>query len=258
MKHLSEDERICKALRRFEVIAPLVGKELPRGVQKKLIQEQASRLHVSEYQQLICVSERTIERYLSSYRRGGLEMLKPKVRKEQGSLKAFPADVLEQAIEVRSQYPELSADSIIDVLQTQGVAGAEQMRVSTLNRHFRRLSKDRPSLKKGSRKRYRLWTMDGAHQLWICDVWDGPMLLDPVQAKNRRLRLVAILDSHTRYIIRSGVLLQREPALPGRHLAQSHLKARSPTDLLCGQRQGISVGAFKADCRRAGVWRPAH
>ncbi|MHB1128316.1 MAG: transposase [Bacillota bacterium] len=203
MTILSEDERTRKALSRFEVIAPLLEKGLPRGAQRVQIKDLTSKLFVDEDNQFVRYGERTIERYLSDYRKFGIDGLKPKVRQEQGKLKAFQEVTLEQAVEMRLKHPSLSAESIIDALQASGVSSAEQMCVSTLNRHFRRLGKDRPALKKTSRKRYRLLSVDGAHQLWICDVWDGPMLFDPVLGKNRRLRLVAILDSHTRYIIQA-------------------------------------------------------
>lgn len=203
MKTLPNDARNRKALARFEVIAPLLEQTLPRGAQKALIQELTSKLFVDEHNQFIRYGERTIERYLSNYRKFGLDGLKSKVREEQGKLKAFREEALEQAIEMRLKHPRLSADSIIDALRASGVAGAEQMCVSTLNRHFRRLGKDRPALKRIPRKRYRSLIVDGAHQLWICDVWDGPLLFDPALDKNRRLRLVAILDSHTRYIVQA-------------------------------------------------------
>ena len=61
------------------------------------------------------------------------------------------------------------------------------MQVSTLNRHFRRLSMDRPALKRVVRKRYRLLSVEGAHVLWICDVWDGPFLWDERTGKKRRI-----------------------------------------------------------------------
>ncbi|MHB1128282.1 MAG: hypothetical protein ACYC2T_15285 [Bacillota bacterium] len=203
MNTLPEDGPTRKALSRFEVIAPLLEKGLPRGAQKMLIQELSSKLFVDEHNQFICYGRRTIERYLSDYRKFGLDGLKPKIRQEQGKLKAFQEEALDQAVEMRLKHPTLSAESIIDALRASGIAGAEQMYVSTLNRHFRRLGKDRSALKKTSRKRYRLLSVDGAHQLWICDVWDGHMLFDPALGKNRRLRLVAILDSHTRYIIQA-------------------------------------------------------
>ncbi|MBS4025840.1 MAG: transposase family protein, partial [Clostridia bacterium] len=131
----------------------------------------------------------------------GLVGLKPKVRPEQGTLKAFPQTVLDEAVKLRLSRPELSADSIIDLLCSAQVPGTEQMCVSTLNRHFRRLGKDRPALKRIVRKRYRLLSIEGAHVLWICDMWDGPYLYDEQTGKKRRLRLAAILDAYTRYIV---------------------------------------------------------
>jgi len=123
------------------------------------------------------------------------------VRPEKASLKAFGQQALDEAVALRLQKPELSADSIISLLQTRAVPDAQKMCVSTLNRHFRLLAKDRPSLKRVVRKRYHLLTVEGMHQLWICDIWDGPLMLDPVLGKKRRLRLVATIDSHTRYIV---------------------------------------------------------
>lgn len=203
MKTYTEDDRTRIAVWRYELISPIVTRELPRGARAALVRELASKLHVGVNGQLITVGIRTIERYLACYRQGGLEALKPQVRAEKNSLKAFPQEVLDAAIELRLAKPELSADSIMDILQSKKIPGADKMCVSTLNRHFRRLGKDRPSLKRQPLKRYHLLTVEGAHQLWICDIWDGPLLFDPSQNKKRRLRLVAILDSHTRFIVQA-------------------------------------------------------
>jgi len=201
MKKLEEDERSRIALLRYEVIAPLLNRPLPRGAQNNLLDDLTSQMHLDAKNRLVHLGKRTIERYLSHYHKFGLEGLKPKVRKEQGSLKAFPSEVLDEAIKLRMAQPALSADSLIDILCSQKIPGAEQMCVSTLNRHFRRLGKDRPALKRIIKKRYRLLSVEGPHVLWICDVWDGPYLYDEVKDKNRRLRLVAILDSYTRMIM---------------------------------------------------------
>lgn len=203
MRGWTEDERTLIAVSRYEIIAPIVTRELPRGARSALIKEQVSKFHLNEKQELITISERTIERYLSNYRNDGLEGLKPVVRSEKNSLKAFSQEALDAAIELRLARSELSADSIISILQSQKVQGADKMCVSTLNRHFYRLGKDRPALKRQPRKRYQLLTVDGAHQLWICDIWDGPSIFDPLKNKKRRLRLVAIIDSHTRKIIQA-------------------------------------------------------
>lgn len=201
MKKLEDDERSRIALLRYEVIAPLLKRPLPRGAQSVILEDLTSQLHINAKNQLVHLGKRTIERYLSQYQKFGLEGLKPKVRKEQGSLKAFPMLALEEAIRLRLAQPELSADSLIDILRSKAIPGADGMCVSTLNRHLRQLGKDRPALKRIIKKRYRLLSVEGAHVLWICDVWDGPYLYDEVKDKNRRLRLVAILDSYTRMIM---------------------------------------------------------
>lgn len=201
MKIRDEEERSRIALLRYEVIAPLLNRSLARGAQKLILEEIASQMHLDGQNRLVYLGKRTIERYLSQYMKDGLEGLKPKVRKEQGSLKAFLEEALNAAVELRIKQPELSADSIIDILRSRHVLGAEEMCVSTLNRHFWRLGKDRPALKRIIKKRYRLLSVEGAHVLWICDVWDGPYLYDEVKEKNRRLRLVAIIDSFTRTIV---------------------------------------------------------
>ncbi len=201
MKEPEDDRRSKVALQRYEVISPLLNRPLPRGAQEIMIEEIAGTLHCNVDGILITLGKRTIERYLSNYLKFGLEGLKPQVRPEQGSLKAFPQEALDEAVKIRETRPELSADSIIEELCSAGVAGAGRMNVSTLNRHLRRLAKDRPSLKRVVKKRYRLLSVDGAHVLWICDVWDGPYLYDEALARKRRLRLVAIIDSFTRFIV---------------------------------------------------------
>lgn len=112
-----------------------------------------------------------------------------KRRNEQGSLKAFPSVALTEAVKLRFAQPELSTDSLIDILRSQNISGAEQMCVSTFNCHFRRLGKDRPALKRIIKKRYRLLSVEGARVLWIGDVWVGPYLHDDVkepEATSRR------------------------------------------------------------------------
>ena len=201
MNQPSDDDRKQVALQRYEVIAPLLKRPMPRGAQKVILEELAGKMHLDAQNRLVYLGKRTIERYLSKYLKFGLKGLKPKIRPELGVLKAFPQEALDEAVKIRLTLPALSADSIIEVLRSDQVPGVEQMCVSTLNRHFRRLGKDRPALKRVVRKRYRLLSVEGAHVLWICDVWDGPYLYHETAGKKRRLRLVAILDAYTRYIV---------------------------------------------------------
>ncbi|MHB1678835.1 MAG: transposase [Sulfuriferula sp.] len=233
MNRPSDDGRNRVALQRFEVIAPLLKRPMPRGAQKLILEELTSQMHLDAQNRLIYLGKRTIERYLSNYLRFGLKGLEPKVRPEQGMLKAFPPEALDEAVKIRLARPELSADSILDVLRSGQIPGSEQMCVSTLNRHLRRLGKDRPALKRVVRKPYRLHSVEGAHVLWICDVWDGPYLYDEVWGKKRRLRLVAILDAYTRYIVHSEFYFNENRPCLEDTLLKAILKHHVPEIFYC-------------------------
>lgn len=233
MKLPPDDWRSQVAQQRYEVIAPLLKRPLPRGAQKVILEELASTMHLDANNRLVYLGKRTIERYLSDYLKFGLDGLKPKVRPEQGLLKAFPQKALDEAVKIRLARPELSADSIIDVLRSEQVPGAELMYVSTLNRHLRRLGKDRPALKRVAHKRYRLHSVEGAHVLWICDVWDGPFLYDEITGKKRRLRLVAILDSYTRYIVHAEFYFNENRPCLEDTLLKAILKHNIPQIFYC-------------------------
>ncbi|MDF9408138.1 DDE-type integrase/transposase/recombinase [Pelotomaculum isophthalicicum JI] len=233
MKEPSDDRRLLVAMQRFEIIAPLLNRPLPRGVQKTILEELAGKMHLNAENRLITLGKRTIERYLSNYLKFGLDGLKPKVRPEQGVLKAFPPGALDEAVNIRLARPELSADSIIEELRSAKVPGAQQMSVSTLNRHLRRLGKDRPALKRTVRKRYRLLSVEGAHVLWICDVWDGPYLTDELTGRKRRLRLVAIIDSYSRYIVHAEFYFNENRPCIEDTLMKAILKHNLPEVFYC-------------------------
>ncbi|MDR3602876.1 MAG: DDE-type integrase/transposase/recombinase [Desulfosporosinus sp.] len=233
----SNDERERIAQQRYEVIAPLLRPTLPRGAQKILLEKLASKMHLDAQNRLISLGKRTLERYLSDYRKFGKEGLMPKVRPDHATLKAFPQKALDEAVKIREARPELSADSIIDLLRSDLIPGVERMQVSTLNRHFRRLSKDRPALKRVVRKRYRLLNIEGAHVLWICDFWDGPYLFDDKTSKKRRLRLVALLDAYTRFIVHAEFHFNENRPCLEDALLKAILKHRLPEIFYCDNAQ---------------------
>ena len=238
MKEPQHDRRTQIALQRYEVIAPLLRQSLPRGAQKVLVDELAGQVRLDlVHGRSFLLGRRTIERYLSAYRKFGLEGLKPKVRPEHGSLKAFPQGALDDAVKIRMVRPELSADSIIEELRSAEIPGAKQMTVSTLNRHLRRLALDRPALKRVVKKRYRLLAVEGAHELWIGDVWDGPYLYDEIAKKNRRLRLVAIMDAFTRVVVHAEFYFNENRPCIEDTLMKAVLKHHVPSIYYCDNAQ---------------------
>jgi putative transposase len=104
------------AAQRFQLISPLLQEGMDAGKAKKLKEE-------------ICkssgLSERTIRRYLSNYRKEGFSGLKPKGKAGQSKTEAIPPHLLEQAILLRKEAPSRSVAQIIQILQLEGLAFLE-------------------------------------------------------------------------------------------------------------------------------------
>jgi len=78
------------------------------------------------------ISERTLRRYLTQYRREGFSGLKPKGKRGCRTSEAIPPEILEQAILLRRQVPSRSISQIIQILEWEGLAEPGQIKRSTL------------------------------------------------------------------------------------------------------------------------------
>lgn len=151
------------------------------------------------------LSERTIRRYLSSYREAGFEGLKPKGKTRKKS-EAIPASLLEQAILLRREVPHRSIAQIIQILEWEGLAEPGTIKRSTLQeklaqkgysaRHMR-LYSDAGVAARRFQHRYR-------NQLWHSDIKYGPYLPMGPGGERKQVYLVAFLDDATRMVLSGG------------------------------------------------------
>jgi len=106
MKDKKKAEEI--AVQRMQLLSGLVTEELDAAKARQL------KAQICE---AAGISERTLRRYLSQYRKEGFEGLKPKGKPTRGSEGAIPAHVLEQAILLRREVPKRSVTQIIQILE---------------------------------------------------------------------------------------------------------------------------------------------
>ena len=113
-----------EALKRFALIAPL----LEEGIS------------VAESAQIRCmllereeISERTLRRWLASYRQEGFDGLVRQERCDKGVSKSISPEALEMAEEIRRELPRRSAGLICELLEREGHKVAR----SALERHLR-------------------------------------------------------------------------------------------------------------------------
>jgi len=189
---------------RYGLIAPIVCRQTPLlpGELKAYLEETAGQAYDmpgSTRQQL---SVRTLERYLSLYRKGGYDALKPQPKRSRGTTR-IPAAVLQKAVELRKARPERSVEQIIFLLEEHGVVPRDSLAYSTLARQLRQAGAGRGELRKKTGG-YRRFEAEDAHVLWQADFQHTLYLPDPKNPKRKKKALLfAILDDYSRYIVQA-------------------------------------------------------
>lgn len=145
----------------------------------------------------------TLKRKLRQYQKGGFSALPRQRRKDRGTARAAPADVLQTAIEEKRGQPKRSTQALNLILeQRHGKTVAR----STLYRHLKAAGATRRKLgivQEPVRKR---WTCEHTHSVWVGDFSDGPCVL--VQGLSVRTYLSAFIDVHSRYVVAARYYLR--------------------------------------------------
>jgi putative transposase len=178
-----------EGLRRYRIIVPLLDESLAECEKRQI-------------RRLICtqegISERTLRRYVASYKRQGFEGLMLRERKDKGSCKSIPEEAIKLAAKLRQEVPERSAERIQELLASEGYRVAR----STLERHLRQQGFSGRQIKTEQKQvNSRRFNRVGRNTLWQADLKYGPYLPDPKQMGHKiRTYLVAIIDDATRLV----------------------------------------------------------
>ena len=125
----NEPWREQEALKRFQIISPLMQPDLDAAKQQQLRRELAEQHNLSV---------RTLYRYEKAYREQQFSGLKPAQRESRnsGKLPANYADLLQEAILLKREVPERSVRQIIFILELEGRVAPGALKRSTLQRHL--------------------------------------------------------------------------------------------------------------------------
>jgi len=190
------------AVFRSQIVGALTCRDLARGELKA----ELVKLSQERYRPPGCTATRTyavptLQRWYYRYRQGGLEALRPKVRRDRGRARALTPDQRKLLLDIRREYPSASAELIVKTLVLDGRLDKGVVSAPTVRRLFAENGLDRVSMVQAGRsKRARLrWQVDQPNVLWHGDVCHGPSLM--VDGKRVPLRIHALLDDASRYVI---------------------------------------------------------
>lgn len=145
-----------------------------------------------------CYATSTLERWYYAYKKHGLPGLRHRSR-EKGYALALSQEKRELLLAIRRDYPRATTALIIRTLELQELLPPGQVSAATVRRLYAAAGLDRKSLAQSSSHVRQRWVTHAPNVLWHSDVCHGPAL--QTQGRSVPLRIHALLDDHSRYVI---------------------------------------------------------
>ena len=148
-----------------------------------------------------CYGASTYEAWLYAYRRGGLDALKPKRRRDAGHGQNLNREQRELLLAIKRERPDASAALILRTLVEDGRLPRRLVRASTVRRLYAEhgLGAAKSRQLAGSARDRRRWEAPRPNVIWHGDVCHGPAL--KVGSRSLPLRIHGLLDDHSRYVL---------------------------------------------------------
>lgn len=165
-----------------------------------LLEENLDKAQAAEMKREICqkydISDRTLRRYLSEYRKNGFLGLKPKQTGRPGS-RSIPEEILKEAIQLRREAPVRSVDTIIQILEWEEKILPGSVKRSTLQEHLAAAgySSSQMRIYRDSGVAARRFQKINRNSLWQSDIKYGPYI------DGKQVYLVAFIDDCTRFVL---------------------------------------------------------
>lgn len=144
-------------------------------------------------------SEATIERWYYRYKKHGLAGVTPRRRSDVGHARDLTSAQRDLLLEIRREHPKASVALILRTLELDGRLAKNSVSLSTIRRLYREHGLDRGTMKVSDGRVRLRWQADRVDALWHADVCHGPALR--IAGRSHPLRIHAILDDHSRYIV---------------------------------------------------------
>jgi len=233
-----------KALRRYELIAPLLNEDLDSFERRRL---RAKILETSD------ISERSLRRHIQNYREKGYGSLTDAARSDKGVLRSVPEDVVDEAVKLRQELPSRSVRRILEILEGEKIVKPGEVARTSLNRHLIARGYGSAQLRAEGKAAQPAARFERQHRnsLWQADIVYGPPMT--VNGKKKKTYLLAIIDDKTRMIMHAEFYdTQRLPILED-CFRKALLKFGKPNDVLVDNGKIFVSKWFTLACARFGI-----
>jgi putative transposase len=196
---MNDKRAIEEALFRHSVLGPLLHKRPRRGELRRTLEALAQETYEGPQGEPREVKWKTLEEWYYRYRHEGFDGLRPRPRKDRGTIRAVSPQLVALICEMKREDPGRTVPLMIRELELAGRIGKQEVSDTTVRRILDRagLSGPKMELKRPTRLRF-----VAAHcgALWQGDALHGPKLLDPQTSRERRAIIFGVLDDRSRLV----------------------------------------------------------
>jgi len=195
---METDEKEARALFRYGLISEFLHADLARGEKRVRMQEIASvKYRVPWQDKPFEVSESTLNRWLSMYRRHGFSGLKPGERRDKNISKAIDPILSDQIIAMKKTDPYISIPLLIASLEDSGGVPKGKLKHSTVHRLLQRHGlSGRPGRDRGRKPQRLPFRYSKPMALWVGDVMHSRH-----DVGGHKVYLIAWMDNASRAIM---------------------------------------------------------
>lgn len=198
---MNEEKKLEIGLFRYGIIHPLLQQDLPKGEKAAILRQILSKTYEIPSSSRTAISERTIFTYQKWYREGGFAALIPEQRKDVGSVRAFPEEVLKKAFELKEELPERSVREIIEALELSGYVQGGILKNSTLSRIMTKSELAGITPKTKTKNVLRRFQKEKINDTWQSDIKHCIYIKDPDNPKEYiKTYLICFLEDRSRKV----------------------------------------------------------
>jgi transposase InsO family protein len=239
------------AMFRLTVLGPLtIRTHFEKGERAKLIKELASQAYAIPGTNRTRLSEETIYRWYALWKHGGVEALAPKARLDKGR-SSIPKAVQEQLIAAKKERPSRSINTLITLLQTQGLVSPNQLSRSSVHRLLVRNNLSKRPLGDSHSIERRAFEAAHAGDIWYGDVMHGPSI--STSQGRRKVYLISLMDDASRLVCHSAFYFAETAVFVEQTLKEAILKRGLPKMLVVDNGPAYRAETLQTICARLGI-----
>ena len=193
---LDNEKREQIALKKFSLISPVLNGQVDN--QKEYFIEVTSKAIDMPHYGMRVYSPKTLTTWLSDYRHGGIEALKPGYRSDRGKSRKINSGLVDKIREKREQKPRINNSMLYDSLVKDGTISPHDISLSTFYR-FLAANPDLNAVKNPDEENeMKRFARQYINELWQTDVLYGFYL--KVGRIKKQTYLLALIDDASRYV----------------------------------------------------------